>query len=265
VLRDRLATAAVGVPLLVWLICFGPAWLFAGVVLAVTAIGLGEYAAMALPEKPLAQFLAVLAGLAFAGVVVLHRADALGLVLIVSVVGGLVLSLLDPDIPGATERLARAMIAAVYAGFLLPHAVSLRVLPGGAPWTFFVVACAMAADTGGYFGGRFFGRTKLFPRISPKKTVEGAIGALLGSVAFAYLARLVFPPPGLGLHETPILGLGLGVLAQLGDLVESMVKRAYGAKDSGWIFPGHGGVLDRVDSLVLPVVFTYYLVAGLGL
>ena len=264
-LRARLATAAVAIPLLVWLICAGPAWLFAGVVLAVTTIGLAEFAAMALGGRPVAQLLAIIAGLAFAGVVVLHRADALGFVLILTTVGGLILSLLDPDIPGAAQRLAQGMIAAIYVGFLLPHAVNLRMLPSGARWVFFVVACAMAADSGGYFAGRFLGRTKLFPRVSPKKTVEGAIGALLGSVAIAYFARWVFSPPDLDPRETAFLGICLGVLAQVGDLIESMLKRAYGAKDSGWVFPGHGGVLDRIDSLVLPVVFTYYLVAGLGL
>jgi phosphatidate cytidylyltransferase len=94
--------------------------------------------------------------------------------------------------------------------------------------------------------------------------VEGAIGALVASVGIAFFARWVFPPPGLDATMTLTLGLGLGTLAQIGDLAESMLKRAYGAKDSGWILPGHGGILDRIDSLVLPVVFTYYLVVASG-
>ncbi len=264
-LRARLATAAVAIPLLVWLICCGPAWAFAGVVVAVTALGLGELTAMALAERPAAQALGIVAGLGFAGVVVLHRVDALGLVLVATIVGGLLVSLLDPDMPGAATRLGNALVASLYVGFLLPHVVSLRLLEGGERWTFFAVACAMAADSGGYFAGRAWGRTQLFARVSPKKTVEGAGGALVGAIGLALLCWMLYRPPGLGLRAAAVLGLAIGVLAQAGDLVESMLKRAYGAKDSGWVLPGHGGVLDRIDSLVLPFVFTYYLRTGFDL
>lgn len=264
-LRARLATAAVAIPLLIWLIVAGPTWLFGGFVVAITAIGLGEFAAMALPGHAFAQALAVLSGLGFAGAVIVRGPDALGFALGGALVGGLVLSLLDRDMPGAAARLANGLLAALYVGFLLPHVVSLRLLENGNRWVFFAVACAMGADTGGYFAGRFLGRTKLFPRVSPNKTVEGAVGAVLGSVALAWFAHLVFPPPGVDGLRLTVLGLVIAVLAQTGDLVESMLKRAYGAKDSGWIFPGHGGVLDRIDSLVLPFVFTYYLQAGFDL
>jgi phosphatidate cytidylyltransferase len=266
VLRARLATAAVAIPILIWLVCASPLWIFAGFIVAITAVGLGEFASMALAERPAAQLLSIIAGLSFAGVVVLHRVDALGLVLVASLVGGLVLSLFDPDMSGAITRLGNGLIAALYVGFLLPHVVSLRQLPnGGERWVFFALACAMGTDTGGYFAGRIFGRTKLFPRVSPKKTVEGAFGALLGSVLLGFFALWVFPPVGLSPQRTVWLALAIAVLAQTGDLLESMLKRAYGAKDSGWIFPGHGGVLDRIDSLVLPFVFTYYLNAGGGI
>jgi phosphatidate cytidylyltransferase len=263
VLRARLATAAVAIPLLVWLICCGPIWLFAGFVLAVTAIGLGEFAGMALPGRPVGQGLTVLAGMAFALAVVSGRPESLSLALAVVLAGGLLLSLLDPDMPGAAGRLGNALVASLYVGFLLPHVIGLRLLENGDRWVFFAVAGAMGADTGGYFAGRFFGRTKLFPRVSPNKTVEGAVGAVLGSVVLGFFALAVFPAPGLDAKTTVLLALVIAVLAQAGDLIESMLKRAYGTKDSGWIFPGHGGVLDRIDSLVLPFVFTYHLKAGL--
>jgi len=265
VLRARLATAAVAIPVLVWLIIWGPFWLFAGFVIAVTAIGLGEFANMALADRPLGQGLTVLAGLVFAGAVIQRAPDSIGLALLVVVAGGLLLSLFDPDMPGAAARLGNALVASLYVGFFLPHVVSLRMLAHGERWVFFALACAMGADTGGYFSGRFLGRTKLFPRVSPNKTVEGAFGALVGSVALAFFAYGVFPAPGLQPRTILALGFVNGILAQAGDLIESMLKRAYGAKDSGWIFPGHGGVLDRIDSLVLPFVFTYYLKAGLDL
>ena len=264
-LRTRLATAAVAIPTLVWLILASPAWVFSGFILAMTAVGLGEFAAMALPGHRLGQALCILAGLAFACAVIVRGPDSLGLVLLLVLGLGMILSLADPDMPGAASRLANGIFAALYGGFLLPHVVSLRLLPGGERWVFFTIACAMGADTGGYFAGRFRGRHKLFPRVSPNKTVEGAVGALLGAVLAAVFVMKVLQPTGLGLRSAGFLGLLVAILAQLGDLVESMLKRAYGTKDSGWIIPGHGGVLDRTDSLVLPLVFAYYLRAGLDL
>ena len=262
-LRVRLATAAVAIPLLVWLICASPVWLFAGFILGMTAIGLGEFATMALDGRPAAQALTVLAGLAFGVAVVQGSPNSLSLALVVVLTVGLVLSLFDPDMPGAATRLGNALVASLYVGFLLPHVVSLRLLPDGSRWVFFAVACSMGADSGGYFGGRLFGRTKLFPRVSPNKTLEGALGALVGGLLLALFARFVYSPHGLEVRSALLLGLAIAVLAQMGDLVESMLKRAYGAKDSGWILPGHGGILDRIDSLVLPFVFTYHLNAGL--
>jgi phosphatidate cytidylyltransferase len=263
VLRARLATAAVAIPLLIWLICSGPTWAFAGFIVAVTAIGLGEFAAMALDGRPAAQALTVVAGLSFAAAIVQGSPESLSLALVVVLIGALLLALLDPDIPGAAERVGKALVASLYVGFLLPQVVSLRLLPGGERWVFFAVACGMGADTGGYFGGRLFGRTKLFPRVSPNKTLEGAVGALVGGAALGLFAHAVYRPGALDVGAAGVLGLAIAVLAQVGDLIESMLKRAYGAKDSGWILPGHGGILDRIDSLVLPFVFTYHLNAGL--
>ncbi|MBY0275082.1 phosphatidate cytidylyltransferase [Candidatus Binatia bacterium] len=259
VLRTRLATAAVAIPLLIWLVLGSAPWVFAGVIVGFTAIGLGEFATMALPDHRLPRVLSIVAGLAFAAAVVSGRPAALGAVLFATFAGGLFLSLFDPDLPGAVGRFANGMVAALYVGFLLPHVVSLRMLPGGERWVFFAIACAMGSDTGAYFAGRYAGRTKLMPRVSPNKTVEGSIGGLMGSVVLAVFAWVVLPPHGERLEELLFLALAFSILAQAGDLIESALKRAYGAKDSGWIIPGHGGVLDRIDSLVLPFVFAYYV------
>jgi phosphatidate cytidylyltransferase len=124
----------------------------------------------------------------------------------------------------------------------------------------FTVVVVMASDTGGYFIGRVLGRHRLVPRISPNKTVEGAAGSLLVALLVASLARVTFFP-ALTWREVTGLGVTFSVLGQLGDLTESMFKRAFGAKDSGWIIPGHGGMLDRVDSLVFPAVVAYYYAA----
>jgi phosphatidate cytidylyltransferase len=262
VLRTRLATAAVAIPALVWLVFEAPIGLFAGFIVGLTAVGLGEFASMAFPGKARPQGYAVISGMAFAGVVVVHRADAVSLVLVVSIVAGLLLALNSEDLAEGVREAAHGFLAATYVGFLLPHAVNLRALPGGDRWVFLAIACSMAADTAAYFTGRMIGRTPLAPSISPNKTIEGAVGAVFGSSLLAALVLILMPPPGYTWEIALLAGPLIGVVSQAGDLIESMFKRAYGAKDSGWVIPGHGGVLDRIDSLVLPLVFTYYLAAG---
>jgi phosphatidate cytidylyltransferase len=139
----------------------------------------------------------------------------------------------------------------------MPHFVWLHRLPEGPEWVTFVIAVGMAGDTAGYFVGRSLGRHKLIPRVSPGKTVEGAVGVILGSLLAATVAKPLFFP-GDDWRTILTLAAVMGVLGQVGDLSESVMKRAFGAKESGWIFPGHGGVLDRIDSLLFPVSLVYY-------
>jgi phosphatidate cytidylyltransferase len=118
---------------------------------------------------------------------------------------------------------------------------------------------AWLADTGAYFAGRFFGRHKLYEVVSPKKTIEGALGGLLGSLVWAVIASVSFLRGVLPLAHAVPLAIAAGVLGQAGDLGESLLKRSTGVKDSGAIVPGHGGVLDRVDALIVTaaLVFLY--------
>jgi phosphatidate cytidylyltransferase len=120
-----------------------------------------------------------------------------------------------------------------------------------------VVLLVVATDSGAYFGGRLAGRIKLAPRVSPNKTIEGAFAGLAASIAAAVMVRMVLVP-NIPLLALTLLALLVGILAQLGDLANSAFKRVAGVKDSGWIFPGHGGLLDRACSLVFPIVLTYY-------
>jgi phosphatidate cytidylyltransferase len=115
----------------------------------------------------------------------------------------------------------------------------------------------VASDSGAYFVGRSLGRVKLLPRVSPNKTVEGAIGGLAASIVAALALRpLLASQWSIGAAVT--MAVAVGVLAQFGDLAGSAFKRVAGVKDSGWIFPGHGGLLDRTCSLVFAAAFTYY-------
>jgi phosphatidate cytidylyltransferase len=119
---------------------------------------------------------------------------------------------------------------------------------------------AWFGDTGGYFAGRFLGKHKLYPAVSPKKTVEGSLGGLAGSVVGALWASFGYLPSLPVAHAVP-LAIVAGALGQAGDLGESLIKRSTGVKDSGQIVPGHGGILDRVDALIVTssVVFLYTL------
>jgi len=255
-LRTRLLTAAFALPAL-WLIVWKlPLALFAGFIMAVAAMALFEYFTMALPGNAVERAAGLLWGLVIAGGVAARRPDLWGAGLGLAVIGGLMFPLFHADdLPGAMHRLGLSLLGVLYVGFFTPHFVLLEARDWR--WVLFTVYVAMGSDSGGYFAGRAFGRHKLAPSISPSKTVEGALGALAGAMVIASVCRLAFFAQ-LGSGEAPALGVAISVLAQLGDLCESALKRAFGAKDSGWIIPGHGGILDRLDSLLFPVVFTYY-------
>ena len=261
-LRTRLLTAAVAIPA-IWLIVWKlPAPLFAGFIVAVTASGLFEYFAMALPEHPVERVTGIVWGLVVGAGIVSRRPEFWGAGLGLTVIGGLVFPLVrTADLAGAVHRLALTVLGVLYVGFVTPHIVLLRHGgPDGWRWVLFTVFVAMGSDSGGYFTGRAYGRRKLLPAVSPSKTVEGSVGAIAGAMFIAVLCRVIFFPR-LALAEAFGLGGAISLLAQLGDLCESALKRAFGAKDSGWIIPGHGGILDRLDSLLFPMVFVYYYTA----
>jgi phosphatidate cytidylyltransferase len=150
----------------------------------------------------------------------------------------------------------------LYLGWLGGYLVSLRNLPDGEWWILIALPAVWFADAGAFFIGRKIGRHKLAPRTSPKKSWEGYIGgivtAVVGSVLFALLWSL--RTPVVSVQNAALLGLVISVVAPLGDLGESMIKRQFGVKDTSNIFPGHGGSMDRIDSWLWAVVIGYYLV-----
>jgi phosphatidate cytidylyltransferase len=265
VLPARLATAAVAVPILLWLIFSAPFVIYRGVVLLFTLVALVEYFQMAFPSRLPLQRLGIVSGALVAFAMAgdpTESATGMGASLIAVVAIGLMSCLIGAKDPaGAVNNLGHMVLGVLYAGAFLPHFIWLRVNPpdSGPSWVTFVVAVAMVGDSGGYFAGRFFGKHLLMPSVSPKKTIEGSIGSVAGNILAGVVVKLVLLP-SIPWCEIVLLSLVAGFLAQLGDLCESLLKRAFGAKDSGWLLPGHGGVLDRVDSLVFPVVLVYYYV-----
>src|SRR5207302_6871144 len=164
----------------------------------------------------------------------------------------------EEELENAPRRIGMAVLGVVYPGLLLSALVPLRGLDRGEWWIILALTVTWLNDTGAYFAGRAFGRRKLYPRISPSKTWEGAAGGLAASVVGALLVKALGWLPQLPWWGSVIVGAGAAVLGPVGDLSESMLKRAYGAKDSSGLLPGHGGVLDRVDALLFTAPFVLF-------
>lgn len=157
------------------------------------------------------------------------------------------------------NRLGADAVGLLYLGVTFPFVFLLRDRPDGGWVLTMVMGVTFLSDTGGYFAGRFLGKNKLYPTISPKKTIEGLFGGLALATAWMFFARAFFPGHGhLTVVDCIVLGVVGALFAVTGDLVESMMKRAYGVKDSGSLIPGHGGLLDRIDGLLFCGPFCWF-------
>jgi phosphatidate cytidylyltransferase len=158
------------------------------------------------------------------------------------------------------DEAALLLMGAVYIGYGFAAMIDVRdIEPNGLFWTALAFGCIWASDTGAYFAGRWFGRTKLWPAISPNKTVEGAVGGVLAALAVASAFALA-APEWLSVGRALAIGLAASVAGQIGDLIQSAYKRLRGVKDTGRLLPGHGGVLDRCDSWL--IVFPLLVLTG---
>ncbi len=168
------------------------------------------------------------------------------------------------DLTTVIAQLGITLLGFFYLPLLLSVLAKLRALESGVEWVFFVLALVMIGDSAAYFVGSAIGKVKLYPAISPNKTVEGALGGLVGSLLAALMFSNLFLPE-LGYGPVILVALIVGVFSQVGDLFESMLKRSCGVKDSGTMIPGHGGLLDRLDSLLFAFPAAYCLINMLGL
>lgn len=158
------------------------------------------------------------------------------------------------------ERIRRAaflVLGTLYITVSFGFLGRLFMLPHYQFWVFLTLVCTFLGDTGAYFAGKGFGRSKLAPSISPAKTNEGLVGGLVGGAVGAVIVRLIFWQD-VGFFQTLFLGTLIALVGVLGDLSESMLKRTFDVKDSGTLIPGHGGILDRVDGLMFTAPFVYF-------
>ena len=264
-LAIRLTTAAVVAPLLLLLLFRGPAWGFSLLATAASGLAALEIFRMTHAGDGVSQGAGAVSA---AGVTLALAFGSPDPVVVFGVLVGVPLAgMLLPlvrlgEIPTAALRIMTGGAVPIYVGAPLGLLALLRRDFGadGPGLVLLTLFLAWLGDTGGYFVGRFFGKTKLYEAVSPKKTREGLFGAVLGSVGGALLAHFTFLP-SLGLSGALLLGLVGGLLGQVGDLAESLLKRSLGTKDSGGMIPGHGGILDRIDALLVlaPVVYLYTL------
>ena len=257
-LRTRIWTALAVLPALLAAIIFAPNWLFTAIIAMLGAIALFEIASMT--EAHSAARVAILIGTALAPAAAVSIApDSFMIVPELTFVGTVLMMALmwvhGPE--HAPHGAALTAIGGIYVGALFPYFAMLRNRPGGIALTILMMLLVAATDSAAYFVGRATGRIKLASNVSPNKTVEGALGGLAGALAAGLILR-PFLVPGWDLKALATVAIAVSLLAQVGDLVGSAIKRAARVKDSGWIFPGHGGLLDRTCSLVFTAALTYY-------
>ena len=263
-MTQRLIAGIVGLVIILPGIIWGGVTAIAVLVAVALLICLEEYAGMAAPEhKRLALGVLAPAGLAL-HLALTWKPEAAPVVFAAGVMASLVVPMLRiPDVEAAARVAVRLGFGLVYAPLMMAPLILLRREPDGLALVFLVLAVTWLGDTGAYFAGRFAGKTPLFPRVSPKKTREGVGGGVIAAVIGACIVKQV---GGVNLSWAVLVPLAavLDLAGVLGDLAESLLKRAWGVKDSGWIMPGHGGILDRVDALLFtaPLLWGVVLLRG---
>ena len=275
-LRQRIITALLLVPLPVAAIWFGEPWFTVLVAIFGVLAAFEFYRLSSSARVAPVTYLGLIFTLIF---IISRNPDLLSrletsldptlispLILITAMVLTLIWILLRRKKEEAIPSWAWTIGGILYVGWLLGHVVSLRGLADGRSWVFFILVATVASDTMAFFIGRAIGRHKLAPQISPNKTWEGAIAGVTGAIVFS----LLFTPPelfsltnplrihGLSYGEAILLGALVSVFGQIGDLAESLLKRNAKVKDSGRLLPGHGGILDRIDSIIFAGVVVYY-------
>jgi len=236
----------------------GGALLFALLIAVISFIGLLEYCHMTLPGRGVEGILISASGVVIPLLFYLRSAAAMAFAIALFLISIAVHTLFRfSDVREAASEAALLFFGIIYVPYLLGYLILLRNHPAGLNWILLMLFMIMSGDSAAYFGGCLFGKHKLYPAVSPNKSIEGALFGLAGSVAGAMVAKLIFFSE-LSVVNGILAALLIGTLGQVGDLFESLIKRSCGVKDSGRIIPGHGGILDRLDSILFAAPATYY-------
>ncbi len=237
-----------------------PPLAFSGVVVLAGGLALFEFYRLCFSDRGHSWLI----GIGLTGFAVLifgtHRPEIIVPTLLATLIGIISVPLLSrAPLEQSLRDGAMTLFGVLYLGLTLGALSMTRLLPQGEWLIFFLLLVTWASDTGAYYIGTLYGRHRLAPTISPKKTVEGLVGGLIGAIIVAYAARWWFLPELSG-FDCLVLATLLTITGLWGDLTESAMKRSVGMKDSGGILPGHGGMLDRLDSLLFTAPVFYYYV-----
>ena len=266
-LLPRLITAGVALPLLVALIALAPHWGFFLFVLLAGGISIWEFCGILYADehRP-GRVVTVVLGMALMSVLYFFPEHFLpGLTATVLAIF-LYFLFFYKEMEKVTLQIGGSITGIIYGGILLTFVAMLGRDTGAAGWMWIIMSLNLvwSSDTGAYFAGNFFGKRKLYPAVSPNKSVEGALGGLLATIAFAFGFNALFATffgdtwTTLSAWQVLVLAIPANLLGQTGDLAESLLKRAHAVKDSGTIIYGHGGILDRIDALFFAAPWVYY-------
>lgn len=265
-LLKRVASTVVLLPVFLIIVVKAPGWIFSALVVIASAAALWELTRMLQRAgRPVYHRLGVVAGTAVTAAFAAGRmTDPFGLPAFVVVLTlGAILAAPIWRGTATSEATFTTLLAVMYIGWLLGYGILLHDSPRGDDLMLFLVGITWVGETAAYLVGSTIGRHKLAPVVSPRKTVEGAAAQVLASVLMAMVLR-AWLLPSCGVMVAVAAGTLLGITGQVGDLAESVIKRSAGTKESGGLIPGHGGVLDRIDSLLfnLPAFYYFWLVMG---
>ena len=249
-MKTRILTALISLPLLLAVLIFPYPWLLTLVVTVLTLVGLWEMShCLDLYEKTPLTVLSALMGLSFPLLAWLKPELIWGLIIFYTIKILCLSVVYHKTLP--LDVIAKSYLSTLYVAGLFSTIITVRMAPEGRLLLWLIFIAAFATDTFAYFTGCFLGKHKLCPEVSPKKTVEGAIGGVLGCVlCFGIYALVVSKSVVVNLPSLLTLAVVVSVASQFGDLSASIIKRQFGIKDYGRLFPGHGGVLDRFDSVL---------------
>ncbi|MBC2714299.1 MAG: phosphatidate cytidylyltransferase [Desulfobacteraceae bacterium] len=259
----RIITAIVAFPLLSLFIWKGPVLLFTFFIGLVSLVALYEYYRIVFYDKKHAVFSSIsmwgaLIGLLIIGAAYNNSFQLIIGLLVFNFMGAAVLSMPQyKNGPGILNVVEKEIQAVIYIPLSLSMIVLLRNDPYGVHWIFFLLFIVFAGDVGAFYAGKFFGRHKLSPSISPGKTIEGSIGGMIFCIIIGYVFMRLFLPHLNGPMIFLLFAI-VNICSQTGDLFESQLKRVGKIKDSGNILPGHGGILDRIDALLFAAPVTYF-------
>ena len=259
----RWITALIAMPLIGWLIIKGGPTIFALTVAVVSIIALWEYFRIAFVDDPPSAILpfSIWAYTISAAMMLATRYSPRGAMtfVVIHLIGAAVFSILRfQRLQVAHKIVIKQVFGLIYIPFFMSFTVLLYVGSNGIHWIFFLLLVVAAGDTGAYYVGSYWGSHKLCPSVSPKKTIEGAVGGLAANLLAGFFYKIIFFP-SLPAVDCLALALCAGAVGQAGDLFESEFKRAAGVKDSSRLLPGHGGVWDRIDALLFAAPVTYLL------